>query len=81
VAAALDDEAEIVVAGEIDRGSNIGGRLRRHGKDAGLRGPGVNPPRGLGQRRVVPDVVRVLELAEQLVARQADRVVAADAEG
>jgi hypothetical protein len=30
----------------------IGGRLRRHGIDAGLRGPGVNPPRGLGQRSI-----------------------------
>ena len=81
MAAALDDKAEIVVAGEIDRGSDIGRRLRRHGIDAGLRGPGVNPPRGLGQHRVVPDVVRVLKLAEQLVARQTDRVVAADTKG
>ena len=49
VAAALDDQAQVVLAREVDRGDDIGGVARGDRVDARLRRPGIDPAEGLGE--------------------------------
>ena len=56
VAAALDDEAQVVLASEVDRGDDIPSRLGRHGEYARLSAPGIEPAGGLRQPDLVADV-------------------------
>ncbi len=80
MAAAFDDQPQLIVTGKVDRGRNILRRLGRHSIDARLRGPSVDPPRGLGQIDLVANEVRVFEFAEQIVARGPLRHIATDIE-
>jgi hypothetical protein len=80
VGTSLDDEAEVVVAGELYRGDDIPGGLRCNGEDARLRRPGIDPASGLRQRDVVADVIWVLQSGEEVVACQADWVAATNTE-
>ena len=61
VAAALDDQAQVVGAGEADGGGDVGGTLGRHHIGAGRRAPGVQPAGTFGEARLVGDVERVGE--------------------
>jgi hypothetical protein len=69
MAAALHDQAQILLAGEIDRGDDVFGLARRHRIDARLRGPRIEPAAGLGQRGAVADEIWVLQLFEESAAR------------
>jgi hypothetical protein len=53
VAATLYDDPQIVLAGEIDRGDHVIGRLGGHGIDAWPQRPGIHPAERLRQ----PDLV------------------------
>src|SRR5215471_12100623 len=68
VAAALDDQPHIVLAGKVDGSDDIFRSPSRHRIDARLRRPGVDPARGLRQRDLIADVVRILQLAEDVAA-------------
>ena len=68
VAAALDDQPQIVLAGEIDRGDDVVGRTGGHRIDARLRRPGVDPAERLRQADFVAEIVRVLQWLEDLRA-------------
>ena len=65
VAAAFYDEAQIVFAGKIDSGSDVGGVSCGDGVDAGFGGPSVDPALGLGNARIVANVVRVFQVFEK----------------
>ena len=80
VAAALHDEPQIVLAGEIDRGDDIVRRPGGHRVDARPRRPGVDPAEGLRQPDLVAEVVRVLQVLEDLRAGGARRRVSAGGE-
>jgi hypothetical protein len=71
VSTAPHHQAQIIVADEIDRRDHVISRLRRDGIDAGLRGPGIHPARGLGQARVIADIVGILQLLEDVAAGNA----------
>jgi hypothetical protein len=73
VPAATDDKPQLVLAGEVDGGHDVGAVLCGDRKDALLERPGVDPPGRLGQRDLVADVIGVLQLAEQCTAGFADR--------
>ncbi len=71
VTTAFDDQTQMVLARKIDRGDDIG---RVPGSDricAWLRGPGIDPAAGLGQRRLVADVVRILQILQRVAADRA----------
>src|SRR5215470_5031792 len=68
VAAALDDQPHIVLAGNVDGSDDIFSSPSCHCVDARLRRPGVDPARGLGQGDLIADVVRVLQLSENVAA-------------
>ena len=80
VAAALHDDPQIVLAGEIDGGDDILRRPRGHRVHAGPRRPGVDPAEGLRQPDLVAEVVGVLQLLEDLGAVRARRRVSAGGE-
>ena len=73
VAAALDDEAQRVLAREVHRRGDVGRVARRDGVDARRRLPGVDPAEGLRQGDVVAEEVRVLGRLEELRAGGAGR--------
>ncbi len=68
VPAALDDQAQFVVAREVHRGNDIGGGLGRHRIGAGCRHPGVDPAGGLGSGRLIADVIGISQQPEQVLA-------------
>ncbi len=72
VAAAFDDEPQIVLAREIDGGDDVGGRLDGDRIDARPRSPGVDPAERLGEPDLVAEIVGILQLLEDL-ARKPDR--------
>jgi len=76
VPAALDDQPQIVVAGEIDCSDNVSRGLGRHGVDARLRFPRIEPARALRQRDIVADVIGVFQLLEEVAAGAAVRCFA-----
>jgi hypothetical protein len=80
MAAAFYDQPQIVVAGEIDRGNDVTGRLGCHCIDARLRFPGIDPPRRLRQGDVVADVIGILEFVEASAASCSIRRFAAGAQ-
>ena len=61
MAAALDDQAEIVLAGEIDGRDDVAPGFGGYGIDARSRHPGVDPTDGLRPGRLIADIIRVLE--------------------
>ncbi len=65
VPAAAYDEAQVVDAGEVDGGGDVGGTTCRDGVGARTGGPGVGPAQRLGEAGLVADVVRIGELAKQ----------------
>src|SRR5215470_7051591 len=73
VAAALDDQPHIVLTGKVDGSDDIFGSPSRHCVDARLRRPRVDPARGLGEGDLISDVIRVLQLAENVAARPSAR--------
>ena len=77
VAAALDDQAQIVLAGEVDRGDDVRSRAGRHRVGARPRRPGVDPAEGLRQPDLVAEVVGILQALEDPRARGALRRCAA----
>ena len=77
VAATLYDESQIVLAGEIDGRHDIVGRLGGDSVGTWPRRPCVDPAEGLGQACFVADVVRILQLPEDLPARFTGRCVLA----
>ncbi len=68
VAAAFDDQPQVIIAGEIDCSKDVTGRLSRHRIDTGLRRPSIDPARGLRQGDVVADVVGIFQLFEEIAA-------------
>src|SRR6516164_1620655 len=76
MAAALHDDAQIVLARKIDRRGDVSRRFRGYRIDARPRGPAVDPAERLRQPNLVADIVRVLELLEDFragcVGRSAD---------
>src|ERR1700684_4486654 len=68
VAAPFYDEAQIVFAGKIDSGSDVGGVSCGDGVDAGFGGPSVDPTQGLGNAGIVANVVRVFHVCEERFA-------------
>src|SRR6202044_3822954 len=71
VAAAFYDEAQIVFAGKIDSGSDVGGVSCGGGVDAGFGGPRVDPAQGLGNAGIVANVVGVFHVCEERFAVRA----------
>jgi hypothetical protein len=69
VAAAADDEPQIVLAREVDGRDDIRGGLGRNGVDALLQCPRIDPASGLGQPHRVADEVWVLQFPEEIAAR------------
>ncbi len=65
VAAALDDQAQIVVPREIDRGDHVAGLSGCDRVGAGLEGPAVDPAERLRDANLVANEVGVLQLLEQ----------------
>ena len=80
VAAALDDQPQIVLARKVDRRDDIGGRFGRHGIDARLKHPGIDPARGLRQTDLVTDVIGIFQFPEEIAARRPIRRVPAGAQ-
>ena len=70
VAAAPDDQPKIVVTGEIDGGNDVTCLARRDSVGTWLGRPCIEIARSLGQRRVVADVVGVLQPLEHVAARR-----------
>src|SRR4030095_8071559 len=68
VAAALDDDAQPIRARKIDGVHDILRATRRDDISAWRRRPAIDPSTGLRQRRAVADVIRILELFENLRA-------------
>ena len=68
VAAAFDDQAQIVLAGEIDGGRDIGGSLGGDRIDARRRRPGVSPAGALRRPGLVADEERIAQIAQKLLA-------------
>ena len=68
VAAALHDQAQPVLAREVDRRDHVRGGAGRHRVDAGLGGPRVHPAEVLGEPHLVAEVVRVLHPPRELLA-------------
>ena len=68
MAAAFDDQPQIIVAGEVDGSDDVTRRLGRHRIDARLRFPGVDPAGGLRQSDIIADVVGILEFPEEIAA-------------
>ena len=68
VAASLDDQAQPVVAREIDGGGNVGGAVRHHGERARVRPPRIQPARNLGAGRLVAQVERIAQALESIQA-------------
>jgi hypothetical protein len=66
---AFDDEAQIVLAGEVNVGDDVAGRFRGDGIDARLRSPCIEPTGGLRQPDLVGDVIGVSQPGEDIVAR------------
>ena len=66
--AAFDDQAQIVVSGEVDRCDNVFGLGGRNRIDARCRRPGIDPAGGLRQTRLIADVVGILQLPKDLAA-------------
>ena len=64
VAATLDDEAQIVLACEVDGGDDIVRCPRCDGEYARRRLPDVGPAQRVRQSRLVADVVRILQISE-----------------
>jgi hypothetical protein len=70
VAAAFDDQPQIIVASEIDCSDDVTRLVSRHRIDARLRFPGIYPARGLRQGDVVADEIGILEFLEEIAARR-----------
>jgi hypothetical protein len=68
VATAFDDQTQIVLAGKVHRRDNVVRRLCRHGINARLRYPGVDPTRGLGQTDLITNVIGIFKLLEDIAA-------------
>jgi hypothetical protein len=68
MAAAFDDEPQIVVAGEVDRHDDVPRRLGCHGVDTWLGHPRVDPARGLSQTDFITDVIRIFQFSEEIAA-------------
>ena len=68
VAAALDDQAQIVVAGEIDRGDDVRRGLGGDGIDARRRRPRIDPAGGLRRAGLVANVVRISQVLQHVLA-------------
>ncbi len=68
MAAALDDEAQIVFPRKIDGCNDIGRRARFDGIGARRGIPCVHPARGFGQRRALADEVGIAQLLEEGLA-------------
>src|SRR5207249_2892127 len=73
-------KAQVVLASEVEPGDGVPSRFGRHGEDARLRGPRIEPTGGLRQPDLVADVIGVLQLGEEIVAGHADRVVVTGAQ-
>src|SRR5262249_18637294 len=68
MATPFDDEPDIVVAREVDRGNDVAGLPRSYSIDTGLESPAVGPAQGLGNAKLVPDVVGIFQFLEELAA-------------
>ena len=73
VAAALHHQPQIVLPREIDRGDDVRRRLGGDRVDARLRRPGPDPAERLRQPDFVAEIVRILELLEDLRASRVRR--------
>ena len=73
VAAALHHQPQVVLPGEIDGRDDIAGRLGGDRVDARPRRPGADPAERLRQPDLVAEIVRVLELLEDLCAVRIER--------
>jgi hypothetical protein len=80
VAAALDDQPQIVVTREVDRRDNVMRRFGRNGIDARLKVPGIDPAGGLRQADLVADEIGVFQFPEEIAARSSIRRFPTDAQ-
>jgi hypothetical protein len=67
MAAALDHQAQVVPAGEIDGRGDVLGVPRRDRVDAWLGSPRVDPSKALRKARRIADVVRIPDVFQQLL--------------
>ena len=74
VAAALNDEAQIVFAGEIHRRGNVVGVSRRDCVDARFGSPRVDPSQGLREAGLIADVVRIRQVVPEILGCGARRI-------
>jgi len=73
VTTAFDDKPELVLASYVDRRGDVACALGGNDHLAGLRRPGVRPAERLGQRRLVTQVIRILQSLEERVGSDAAR--------
>src|SRR5271166_5874918 len=65
VAAALDHQAQVIFAGEIHSLSDVMGISCRDRVDAWFGGPGVHPSQGLGQPRLIADIIWISQVLRE----------------
>src|SRR5271168_490113 len=71
VASALDRQAQIIFAGEINRRRDVLGVSGRHCINAGLGSPRIDPSEALGESRLIADKIGIFEVLPELLSRRA----------
>ena len=69
MATTLHHQPQMMLTGEIDCCHDIGRILGSHCIRAGLGYPCIGPAAGLGQRGLIADVIRILDLLQRFTAR------------
>src|SRR6202044_351443 len=68
VAAAFHHQTQIILTGEVDRCRNVVRIPRCDGEHARFREPRVDPSEGLGEARLLADIVWILDVRDQALA-------------
>jgi hypothetical protein len=75
MAAAFDDQPQIVLACEIDGGNHVSGASDSHSVNARSGHPSIYPAGGLGRAGLIANIVGILQALYYLLARCAVRPV------
>ena len=75
VAAPFDDQTQIIFPREVDRRDHVFGLDGCNSIGTRRRCPGIDPAGGLRQARLLADVVRILQLLEELATLFAGRCI------